>query len=311
MSERILVTGGAGFVGSHLVEVLVARGFDVSVLDNLSRGRREWLPASCRLHEVDIRDRTALLRVVEETRAVAVVHLAALHFIPEVDGAPDLAWSTNVDGTDNLLAALRAVPPNRLLFASTAAVYPDLPGPASEATPPAPIDLYGRTKLEGERLVRAFHDRTGVDCTIARIFNVIGPRETNSHVVEEIVRQLRSGAGTLQLGNLQPARDYSDVRDVAAALARLLAEMPSVVNVGSGNATSVRELVTECERILDRPIGVVQEDARRRPVDRALLVADASALRALGWRPQWTLPATLADLLGTPDRAPEVARAAR
>lgn len=311
MPERVLVSGGAGFVGSHLVELLTTEGLEVSVLDDLSRGRREWLPASSRLYEVDIRDAAAVLEAVDEAQADAVVHLAALHFIPDVDDAPELAWSINVRGTENLVRALLPAPPQRLVFASSAAVYPDLPGPASEAVPPDPIDLYGRTKLEGEQLIRSFHDRTGVDCTIARIFNVVGPRETNSHVVEEIVRQLQGGAESLRLGNLEPARDFNDVRDVAAALARLLtAGDPglSVFNIGSGRGVAVRDVVTTCESILDRRIPVVQAQERLRANDRLTLVADASAIRALGWRPRFTLTDTLGELLQertstVPDRA--------
>jgi UDP-glucose 4-epimerase len=300
MPERVLVTGGAGFIGSHLVELLTAHGSEVSVLDDLSRGRREWVPRSCRLYQADIRDQQEVLRVVQQAAATSVVHLAALHFIPDVDDAPELAWGINVGGTENLLTALRAVPPARLLFASTAAVYPDVAGPASETLRPNPVDFYGSTKLEGERLAQSFHAETGVDCTIVRIFNVIGPRETNSHVVEEIVRQLSEGAETLQLGNLQSARDFCDVRDVAAALAQLVTaglRGRSVFNVGTGTATSVGELVKECEFVLNRRIPVLQAVERVRTNDRAVLLADASALMAIGWRPRWTLAATLGDLL--------------
>jgi UDP-glucose 4-epimerase len=242
MPERVLITGGAGFIGSHLVELLVADGHEVCVVDDLSRGRREWLPRGCRLYEVDVRDRDVLRRAVAEAAAESVVHLAALHFIPAVDDAPDLAWSMNVGGTETLLDALQDTRPQRLLFASTAAVYPDLPSAMPESTKPDPIDLYGRTKLRGEELIRAFHERTAVDCTIARIFNVIGPRETNSHVVVEIVRQLSDGVEELALGNLHPARDFTDVRDTAAALHRLLLAAPpglSIFNVGSGKGVSV------------------------------------------------------------------------
>ena len=126
MVNNILVTGADGFIGSHLVELLVAEGLDVSVVDDLSRGQREWVPDGCKLYEFDVRDADAVLAVVREAGADSVVHLAALHFIPAVDDAPELAWSINVDGTKNLLEALRDAPPKRLLFASTAAVYPDL-----------------------------------------------------------------------------------------------------------------------------------------------------------------------------------------
>src|ERR671918_495430 len=147
MSRRILVTGGAGFIGSHLVDRLVAAGDRVTVVDDLSRGRSGWVAAGAELHQADVRDRRALAQIVSKTAPDVVVHLAALHFIPDVDGAPEVAWAVNVDGTDALLDALRRRPPNLLLFASTGAVYPGRAGPIAETLPAEPFDTYGRTKL--------------------------------------------------------------------------------------------------------------------------------------------------------------------
>ncbi len=263
--RSVLVTGGAGFIGSHLVERLIAEECRVSVLDNLSRGSREWVPAETEIFVADVTEAAAVRDVVAQVRPDAVVHLAALHFIPAVDGAPELARAINVQGTKNVLAACAAAPPRRLLFASTAAVYPNQSEPLAERTPPAPMDVYGVTKLEGEGLVERFASSSGVDCVIARIFNVMGPRETNPHVVPEIVEQVRSGSDEIELGNLEPRRDLTDVRDVAAALARLLRMAPaglSVFNVGSGRALSVLELVEECERIGGRALRGRQAAAR-------------------------------------------------
>lgn len=301
--RHVLVTGGAGFVGSHLVERLVDAGVRVSILDDLSRGRPEWVAEGCRVYRVDLRDAAGVAAAVGDARADAVAHLAALHFIPAVDEAPELAEAINVTGTQNVLAALAVHPPTRLLFASTAAVYPDSAGPVPESIPPAPTDLYGRTKLAGERLVQRFAAETGASCVVARIFNVVGPRETNPHVVPEIVNQLLAGADELELGNLEPERDFIDVRDVAGALGGLLLDPPtgvSVFNVGTGRSVSVRGLVAECERVLGRPIPVRRAEARARAVERMRLVADVSALAARGWRPRHTIGDTLADLLGSP-----------
>jgi UDP-glucose 4-epimerase len=305
MSRRILVTGGAGFIGSHLVERLVSAGEHVSAIDDLSRGRRAWLHPAAELHELDLRDADAMRRAVVVAAPDAVVHLAAMHFIPAVDGAPELAWDLNVNGTRLLLDALSAHAPELLLFASTAAVYPDRSGPIDETCPPHPLDLYGRTKLEGERLVAAFGGRTGTRFVAARIFNVIGPRETNAHVVPELVRQLRAGATPVRLGNLESRRDYTDVRDVAAALLALLdarADDAVTYNVGSGRSVSVAELVQACERVLGRPIEVESVAPRRRAHDRAELVADPRRLcRATGWSAAWSLHETLAESVAAQD----------
>jgi UDP-glucose 4-epimerase len=304
--SRVLVTGGAGFLGSHLVERLVEAGERTALVDSLVRGSRSWIHQDAELHELDIRDGSALQRAVAQVAPEIVVHLAALHFIPAVDGAPELAWDVNVNGTKTLLEALAKRPPELLLFASTAAVYPDRHGPIGEACPPDPIDLYGRTKLAGEQIVDEFASRTAVRCVAARIFNVIGRRETNPHVVPEIIRQLRSGGTSVRLGNLEPRRDYTDVVDVAEALHRLTGSpptaTPTAVNLGSGRSVSVVELVQACEQVLDRPIEIEVEPGRLRKADRAELVADSRLLReTTGWEPTRSLARTLNDLLTEAD----------
>jgi UDP-glucose 4-epimerase len=301
MSKSVLVTGGAGFIGSHLVDRFVAAGERSSLVDTLSRGRRKWIHEEAELHELDIRDGPALRRAVAQIAPEIVVHLAALHFIPAVDGAPELAWDVNVKGTETLLEALEHRPPGLLLFASSAAVYPDRRGPIDEACTPDPPDLYGRTKLAGEQLVEDFAARTGTRGVSVRIFNVIGRRETNPHVVPEIVEQLRSGSRSVRLGNLESIRDYTNVADVAAALHRLTSSpvtAPSPVNLGSGRSVSVAELVRACEQILERTIEIEIEPGRLRKTDRAELVADSSLLRkTTGWEPTRSLPETLQELL--------------
>jgi UDP-glucose 4-epimerase len=304
VSKSVLVTGGAGFIGSHLVEQLVAAGERTSLVDTLSRGRREWIHEEAELHELDIRDGPALGRVVAQVAPDIVVHLAALHFIPAVEGAPDLAWDVNVNGTEALLGALEYRPPDLLLFASSAAVYPDRRGPIDEACLPDPPDLYGRTKLAGEQLVEEFAARTGTRGVSVRIFNVIGRRETNPHVVPEIVQQLRSGSSSVRLGNLESRRDYTNVADVAAALHKLTSSAVTAqtpVNLGSSRSVSVAELVHTCEQVLDRTIEIEIEPGRLRKTDRAELVADSNLLRkTTGWEPIRSLQETLHELFTEP-----------
>ncbi len=304
MSRRVFVTGGAGFIGSHLVDRLLAAGDRVAIVDDLSRGRREWVDGRAELHELDIRDAPSLRAAAADIEPEVVVHLAAMHFIPAVDGAPELAREVNVGGTRALLGALERRPPALLLFASTAAVYPDRRGPIDESCEPSPTDVYGQTKLEGERLVAEFAAACGARAVVARIFNVIGRRETNAHIVPELVGQLRDGAAAVSLGNLEPRRDYTDVVDVADALHRLVGTAPGTpqtFNLGSGRSVSVADLVRTCEEILERPIAVELDPERRRGTDRAELLANGTLLReTTGWQPTRTLRETLADLLAAP-----------
>jgi UDP-glucose 4-epimerase len=301
MSRRVLVTGGAGFIGSHLVEALVSAGDEVAVLDDLSRGRRVWVHPEAELHELDIRDSVALRGTAAQLAPDVVVHLAAMHFIPAVETAPQLARDVNVNGTERLLEALEPHPPKLLVFASTAAVYPDRRGPIDESCAVGPIDVYGKTKLEAEHLVRTFAAQTGIRAIVVRLFNVVGKRETNPHVVPEVVQQLREGAASIRVGNLNPRRDYTDVRDIAEALQRLLVSNTGrsvVFNVGSGRSVSVAELVELCGEILNRQIDVNVDERRVRTLDRVELVADPHLLRATtGWQAARSLRQTLAELL--------------
>jgi UDP-glucose 4-epimerase len=301
MGRRVLVTGGAGFIGTHLVDRLLAGGDEVFVLDNLSRGRRNWVPAGARLYAADIREAESVRSVANHARPDVVVHLAALHFIPDVDDAPELARQVNVEGTRNLLQALAFNPPSLVLFASSAAIYPDRTGPIPESCPPDPLDVYGETKAEGERLVTRFAGETGTRCVIAHLFNVIGRRETNPHVVPELVAQVRRGRARLQLGSLESRRDYTDVTDVAEALALLLqltVSEDNVFNIGSGRGVAVSELVQLCGKIVARELTVEVDPQRLRTRDRRELIANVALLKGVtGWVQTVALEQTLSELL--------------
>ena len=289
-TETVLVTGGAGFIGSALCRALVARGTRVVAYDNLRFGRPELLPPDprCVLVPGDVRDGAAFRRVLHDTAPRAVCHLAALHFIPYCDAHPEEAMDVNVNGTRQVLDACRLARPEILLFASTAAVYPAEDGPFREEDAPGPIDIYGTTKLMGEELARRFAAEAAVPTVIARLFNAFGPRDTNPHLIPDVLAQLGKG-DSVRLGNLEPVRDYVHLEDLAAALVTLLEadhESCSVFNVGSGEGRSVREVLAAFEAALGRPLSVVQDPGRVRKVERPRLVADTGKLRETGWRPQ-------------------------
>jgi UDP-glucose 4-epimerase len=284
------VTGGAGFIGSALCRGLLTRGSRVVAYDNLRFGRRDLLPADprCILVEGDVRDADALRRVLRDTAPQAVCHLAAIHFIPYCIAHPDEAMDVNVNGTRQVLEACREVRPERLLFASTAAIYPAEEGPFTEDHAPGPIDIYGTSKLEGEELVRRFAAETAIPTVIARLFNAFGARDTNPHLIPDVLAQLVEG-DTVRLGNLEPIRDYVYLEDLAAALVALLDARSggcAVFNVGSGEGRSVRDVLAAFEAAIGRPLRLVQEPARVRNVERLRLVADTGKLRETGWQPR-------------------------
>ena len=227
--QRVLVTGGAGFIGSHVVDELVARGDDVHVIDNFFNGRREHLslPAD-RIHEGDLRDAPWMAKTLAAIAPQRVFHLAAIHFIPYCNDHPTEAVMINIQGTQNLLDGLAGTPAERLFFASTAAVYPPKEGEHLETDPIDPMDVYGATKAAGEALVRGWAAGSGKAVAIGRLFNAVGHRETNPHLLPDIMDQLNAGVRTLHLGNLDPRRDFIDARDMARAI------LAASDSVGSG-----------------------------------------------------------------------------
>jgi UDP-glucose 4-epimerase len=298
MSRRILVTGGCGFVGAPLVRLLADRGDEVVVYDDLSRGTkdrlREYLANGVRLVVADVRDLARIGEVLSEQRPDLVVHLAAMHFIPDCDAHPDSCLSVNVAGTQILMDAMAdsdSTP--ALVYASSAAVYAPASQPHNETTSRlAPTDVYGCSKLAGEQLVSAFSGRTGTACGMARLFNVYGPDETNPHLIPTVIRQAQV-AHDLRLGNLKTSRDYVFTEDVARALALLvdatLAGDTIVCNVGTGEAHSGEEVISVVGKVVGKELTVLSDPKRTRSSDRPQLRADISwARERLDWAPAVT-----------------------
>jgi UDP-glucose 4-epimerase len=251
------------------------------------------------LLEGDIRDAAGVSEAVAAARPDWVIHLAAMHFIPDCIARPQETIDVNVEGTRRVLDSCRGGSVKSVVFASTGAVYEPSPDPCVEnGTPLRPLEVYGESKLAGEQLASGFHRETGTPISIVRLFNASGRNETNPHVIPHIFDSLRA-SDALRLGNLTPRRDYVDTRDIAEALL-LAADSASgleVFNVGTGVAHSVQEIVERLGRILGRPIAVIQDPARVRTSERMVLVANIERIRrATGWSPRFTLDDTLVDM---------------
>lgn len=293
-SVRIAVTGGAGFIGAPMARLLASQGHEVHVIDNLARGsgNRLHTPESRTrivLHEADLRDPDRIEETFENVDPEAVVHLAAMHFIPDCVAHPAETLEINVLGTQHVLESTARTNARALFFASTADVYRPAVTPHRETDALSPGNVYGLSKLVGEMLIARWHEDLPRSCrvVIGRLFNVYGPGETNPHVLPEIMEQLRLG-DALRLGNVTPRRDYVWVDDMATAVAAFLparAPVPddgvTTLNIGTGVSASVSEIVEILARVTGRPVRIETDPQRVRASDRPNLQADPSMLRSL------------------------------
>lgn len=311
---RALVTGGAGFVGRELVRILQDR-VELLVVDMLRYGTPDWLreePDGFEFRRIDIRDPGAIAGVIEGFSPEVVIHLAAIHYIPECDADPANAVATNVTGTVNVLAA--CPPGTRFVFASSGAVYKPDAGPHRELVSALePADIYGITKLQGETYVRMLSASRGLAGCSVRLFNVIGPGETNPHLLPVLIDQLRNGAKIVEVGNTWPRRDYIDVLDAASGFAAVALNgdlepgCSEVVNLSSGNQYSVDELIDRLRSVLGLEFEVRRNADRMRAVDRPFLGADISRIQQVfGWHPGYPLDSTLERTWASRDSLPDL-----
>jgi UDP-glucose 4-epimerase len=309
----VAVTGADGFIGSHLVEALVARGDTVRALAQYnSFGTWGWLDrlpedVKSRIDVVlgDIRDAGCVVDFVRD--AEVVYHLAALIAIPYSYRAPRSYVDTNVSGTLNVLEAARTLGTGRVIVTSTSEVYGTARTvPISEAHPLQGQSPYSASKIGADKLAESYHLSFELPVVTLRPFNTFGPRQSARAVIPTIITQLAAGARTVNLGNLSPTRDFCYVRDtVAAFLAVGAAPAASVVgrvlNAGTGVETSIGDLAETIARLMDRDIELHQEEERFRPDASEVmrLVCDSSALRAAtGWSPGWSLEDGLRETIG-------------
>lgn len=299
--ERILVTGGAGFIGSHLVEALLAKGCSVNVIDNLYMGRRENVPAEARLFEGDVLDDACLEQAMEGVDGV--VHLAARvairdsveHFFEDA--------RTNLMGTLQVLHHCGKGRVKRFVFASSMAVYGDSPNPKpiSESYLQEPISPYGLSKLAAEKYVGLLARRLGLPSVCLRYFNVYGPRQTFTPYVGVItifIRNLQQGRPPTVFGDGNQQRDFVYVGDITrATLLALESDVTGeVFNVGSGKGTSVNQVA----RLLIQKLkpGLEPLHAPPQPGEIRHSIADISKIRErLGFRPEAELTEKIEEVI--------------
>jgi GDP-4-dehydro-6-deoxy-D-mannose reductase len=294
VSRPVLVTGSSGFVGTHLLELLGDEGVPT---------------------DVDVTDDSAAAQVVRATRPRAVVHLAALSWVPESWREPGRVWEVNAVGTVNVLEGVRRECPDaRVLAISTGEVYGRAERvPTPEDAPVAPVSPYAASKA-GAEIACAQAREAGVDVVVARPFGHEGPGRDDRFAVGSWARQLAelelTGGGTLRVGNLDVERDLTDVRDVCRAYRLLLdPSVPAdIYNVATGKTVRMSRVVELLVGMTQARVTVEPDPERLRPADIPVLCGDASRLhQATAWRPEIPLEQTLADTLAAARRAVQVA----
>jgi len=306
MSKSVLVTGGAGYIGSHACKVLARAGYRPVVFDNLSRGHREvvrWGP----LVEGDLADRARLAAALEQNQVSAVMHFAAYAYVGESVADPGMYYRNNLGGTLSLIEAMRESGVDRIVFSSTCATYgtPDSV-PIQETAQQLPVNPYGETKLAIERALHWYGQAYGLRSVSLRYFNAAGAdpdsetgelHEPETHLVPLVLQTALGQRPQIDIyGTDYPTadgtaiRDYIHVQDLADAHLRALEHLgaggaSAALNLGTGHGHSVREVVRVAEAISGRRIPC--RETARRPGDPPVLVADPRlAAEVLGWRPR-------------------------
>jgi UDP-glucose 4-epimerase len=305
--KKILVTGGAGYIGAHTVHRLIERGYDPIVVDNLSKGHRHNVDAR-RLHVLDIQDTEALVQLIRSEGVTSVVHFAAFIAVGESAREPELYFSNNVGGSLSLLTAMQRAGVRHLVFSSTAAVYgtPEC-SPLTEDLPFAPVSPYGESKVMVEKILKWLDQCRGLRSVALRYFNACGAdpgaglgeeHDPETHLIPLLLRAVRTGEPITLFGDDYETpdgtciRDYIHVGDLAEAhvlaLDALLAGAASAAyNVGTGTGHSVLEVLRATEEVTGKKVPYVM--GPRREGDPPALVADSNRLtRSLGWKPRFT-----------------------
>jgi len=303
MTDIAAVTGAEGFIGSHLVEALVRRGYRVKamVLYNMfsSKGWLDTLPADI-TDQVDVvfgdvRDPATVRDLVEG--AAVVYHLAAIGSVPYSYSAPRSFIDTNTIGTMHVLEAARACRTPRVVHTSTSETYGTARTvPISESHPLQAQSPYAASKMAGDKLAESYHLSFGLPVVTLRPFNTFGPRQSTRAVIPQIITQLASGSKQLMLGALDPTRDFSYVLDTASAFITLgeapaSAVLGELFNCGPGDDIAIGKLAEDIARLMGVEADIVEDPKRLRPKDSEVmrLVCDATKLRErTGWEPRYT-----------------------
>jgi len=291
--KRILVTGGAGFIGSEIVKKLLEKNAIVTVFDNFSSGRKSNIPLKHKKLKVikgTVENKGTISKVIKNQEIV--FNLAALPFIPDSYYYPGNFFSTNTIGTVNvILGAINSKSVERFLQISTSEVYGSAQQvPMDENHPTCPFSTYAVSKLAGDRAAFTMCKEHGFPVVVLRPFNSYGPRFTQPYIIPEIMNQILNGKNEITLGNINSSRDFTYVSDTANAMLKASIEnkaIGEIFNIGSNTEITIRDLVYLIAKTAKKKTKIKHDESRERPYDVMRLLADnKKAKRILKWKPK-------------------------
>lgn len=291
--KRVLVTGGAGFIGSEVVSQLLTNGYFVTILDNFSSGKKQYLPKSNKKLKVikgDIRDKKSVKKAVTDQEVV--IHLAALPFIPDSFYYPGDFFDVNTNGSINMLwNSIKSRSVETFVHISTSEVYGSAQTVSmNENHPTTPHSTYAVSKLAGDRAAFTLHKENGFPVVIIRPFNSYGPRFTEPYIIPEIMSQILNNSKEIILGNVNTARDFTYVQDTASAIIKSMIEKKAngeIINVGSGTEISILNLAKKILKIAKKKTKIKYDKSRERPYDvNRLNCNNKKAKKILKWSPK-------------------------
>ena len=288
---RVLVTGGAGFIGSEMIRQLLEKKAIITVLDNFASGKKEYIPSNKKLRVItgDIVDEKIVKKAVKDQEIV--YNLAALPFIPDSYHYPVDFFETNTIGNLNVLwESIKSKSIEVFIQISTSESYGSAQySPMDENHPTTPYSTYAVSKLAADRAAFTLHKENGIPVVVIRPFNTYGPRFTQPYIIPEIINQLLSGVKELSLGNINATRDFTFVQDTVNGFLKAANEKKAIgeiINIGSGTEIKMQELAQKIIKISGKNVKIKIDESRLRPYDVNRLICDnKKAKKLLKWEP--------------------------